>query len=218
MTTSAARPVERRGGRRSADVARRTRSAVLDSAMTLFAARGFDSVSLRDIADDAGTTHGLVRHHFGSKYDVWRAVVDEADARFSAALPADLLDPTAGPQRELPDAVAHIVTGLVLATRRHPEVAQLLVHEAAQSTERLDHVLTHLDPLRQLSAPLMERLHAAGHVTAYDADGFVMLLLGVAVLPFAVAPLAAALSGSDMTGEADAHRHAERVISLLLHT
>jgi AcrR family transcriptional regulator len=218
MTTPAtARPAGARGGRRPAEVARRTRGAVLDAALALFATRGFDGVSLRDIAEAAGTTHGLVRHHFGAKQDIWRAVVEEADARYTAALPADLLDPAGGPHRDLPDALAHIVTGLVLASWRHPEVARLLVHEGAQGGERLTRVLGHLDPLRRLSAPLLERLHAAGLVTAYDADAFVLLLLGVAVLPFALAPLAAAVSGADMAREADARQHAARVTALLLH-
>jgi TetR/AcrR family transcriptional regulator len=215
-TPAAPRPAGRRGGRQPADVARRTRGAILDAALALFAARGFDGVSLRDIADAAGTTHGLVRHHFGAKQDVWRAVVAEADARYVAALPADLADPAEGPRRDPSAALAHLVTGLVLATWQHPEVARLLVHEGAQGGERLTHVLGHLAPLRRLSAPLLERLHAEGHLAGYDVDGFVLLLLGVAALPFALAPLAAAVGGVDMAREADVRRHAQRVADLLL--
>jgi TetR/AcrR family transcriptional regulator len=215
-TPAAPRPAAPRGGRRPADVARRTRGAVLDAALALFAARGFEGVSLRDIADAAGTTHGLVRHHFGAKQDVWRAVVAEADARYLAALPADLVDPAEGPRRDPSAALGHLVTGLVLATWQHPEVARLLVHEGAQGGERLTHVLGHLAPLRRLAAPLLERLHAEGHLAGYDVDAFVLLLLGVAALPFALAPLTAAVSGADMAREADVRRHAQRVTDLLL--
>lgn len=218
MTQPAAAPrAGRRAGRQSADVARRTRGAVLDAALALFAARGYDGVSLRDIAEAAGTTHGLVRHHFGAKEDVWRAVVDEADGRYVAALPRELLDPSDPPPDDLPAAVARLVTGIVLATWRHPEVARLLVQEGSQGGERLGHVVRHLDPLRRVSAPLLDRLHAEGRVTRFDADGFVLLLVGVAALPFVLAPLVAEVSGADLTTEAAARAHAERVTALLLH-
>lgn len=42
------------------------RARLLDAAIECFAAHGFDE-SLRAIADRAGVTAGLVRHHFGSK-------------------------------------------------------------------------------------------------------------------------------------------------------
>src|SRR3712207_1559717 len=83
MNTTAA---ERRAGKQSTKAAAETRRAIVYAALTLFADRGFDAVGLRDIAAHAGTTHGLIRHHFGSKEGVWRAVVDAADGAFAAAL------------------------------------------------------------------------------------------------------------------------------------
>lgn len=45
-------------------------------AMKLFAERGFDSVTVRDISTEAGVSVGLINHHFVSK-DGLRAAVDD---------------------------------------------------------------------------------------------------------------------------------------------
>jgi AcrR family transcriptional regulator len=47
-----------------------------DTALTLFAERGVDAVSVRDVATAAGVSPGLVVHHFGTK-DALRQAVDD---------------------------------------------------------------------------------------------------------------------------------------------
>lgn len=44
-----------------------TRERITDAAERLFAARGYDGTSMRDIAGEAGVRVGLVSHHAGSK-------------------------------------------------------------------------------------------------------------------------------------------------------
>jgi AcrR family transcriptional regulator len=52
------------------------RARIRDAALALFAERGVERTTLRDIARSAGLSAGLVRHHFGSK-DGLRARCDE---------------------------------------------------------------------------------------------------------------------------------------------
>jgi AcrR family transcriptional regulator len=52
-----------------------TRATILDAARRRFAAVGFDSASLRAIADDAGVDPAAVLHFFGSKQRLFRAAV-----------------------------------------------------------------------------------------------------------------------------------------------
>lgn len=44
------------------------------AALELFARDGYEATSLRDVAAAAGVTHGLVRHHFGTKEGLQQAV------------------------------------------------------------------------------------------------------------------------------------------------
>jgi AcrR family transcriptional regulator len=43
------------------------RARIRDAALRLFAERGVEGATIRDIAAEAGVSSGLVRHHFGSK-------------------------------------------------------------------------------------------------------------------------------------------------------
>jgi len=52
------------------------RQKLIKASMVLFAERGFDGVTVRDIAKASGVSIGLVTHHFGSKEGL-RAAVDE---------------------------------------------------------------------------------------------------------------------------------------------
>jgi AcrR family transcriptional regulator len=53
-----------------------TRARIRDAALRLFAERGIDGATVRDIAKEAGVSAGLIRHHFGSK----EALRDACDA------------------------------------------------------------------------------------------------------------------------------------------
>jgi AcrR family transcriptional regulator len=59
----------------------RTRAALVASAFDVFAERGFQRLSLRQIADEIGTSHTALLHHFGSKDALLQAVLDEREAR-----------------------------------------------------------------------------------------------------------------------------------------
>lgn len=62
------------------------RARLLDTALRLFAEKGFDSVTVRDLAMASEVSVGLINHHFGSKEGL-RGVVDERFmAQFEEAL------------------------------------------------------------------------------------------------------------------------------------
>jgi AcrR family transcriptional regulator len=57
-----------------------TREAILQSALIAFSRAGYDGVGLREIAQEAGVTAILVNRYFGSKDDLFAAVVEIAFA------------------------------------------------------------------------------------------------------------------------------------------
>ncbi|MEQ9695459.1 TetR/AcrR family transcriptional regulator [Shimia sp. SDUM112013] len=73
-----------------------TRARILDAAERLFAERGFEGASIRDIAREAGVQAGLVTHHGGPKEDLFARIV----ARRADELSAGRLSALAS-QREL---------------------------------------------------------------------------------------------------------------------
>ncbi len=64
------------------------RRQILEAARTLYAERAYDDVSLAELASAAGVTRGLLHHYFGSKRELFLAV---------------MRDSTFMPETELPD-------------------------------------------------------------------------------------------------------------------
>ena len=77
------------------------RARILASALDRFAAHGYDSATMRDIAGHAGVSTALVTHHFGTKQAL-REECDSRVARFiaekqdAAATPSDMLGAVLG--------------------------------------------------------------------------------------------------------------------------
>jgi AcrR family transcriptional regulator len=71
---------------RSSSGDRTARAVIRDEALRLFAARGPDAVTVRQIAAAAGVSPGLVVHHFGSKDGLREAVDQHVVASFEAML------------------------------------------------------------------------------------------------------------------------------------
>lgn len=63
------------------------RQAILDAAFTVFAQRGYEQASVRDIASEAGVAKPTVYNHFGDKETLFRCSVEAtADAVMAANL------------------------------------------------------------------------------------------------------------------------------------
>ena len=95
-----------------------SRARLRDAAIRLFAERGVAGTSVRDIAEAAGVTAGLITHHFGSKERL-KAAVDELMVEvFTAPLTAssDHSRPTA---EGVAEALAHTMAA-------HPDLRAYL--------------------------------------------------------------------------------------------
>jgi TetR/AcrR family acrAB operon transcriptional repressor len=72
--------------RRTKEEAEQTRQDLLDAALTVFSRKGYSASRLEDIASAAGVTRGAIYHHFGSKADLYRALIDEANTVGNSAI------------------------------------------------------------------------------------------------------------------------------------
>ena len=52
-------------------------NTIMESALKLFAMKGYDAVSLDEVSKDANCSHGLLYHYFESKKDLYIAVVNK---------------------------------------------------------------------------------------------------------------------------------------------
>ncbi|MEO0600719.1 MAG: helix-turn-helix domain-containing protein [Myxococcota bacterium] len=195
-------------GRQSAEVARQTKHAILKAAGRQFAAQGFRATSVRDIAAEAGTTHGLIRHHFGSKEELWRAVVRDF-AEQVAALQLSL--------REELDATdpLELMRTLSIAFLRQsaamPEISRLVLLDCVEPGPRLDYLVDNLLPVHVGMEPLFERVQAAGHLVHHDNNSFFIFLIMVGVLPFTLADFTNRFYPEDVRTKDGIEAHIQRV-------
>lgn len=78
-------PPALRPAERDAD---RSRETILDAAERLFAERGYEATSLSDVGQAAGVSRGTPGYFFGSKADLYRAVLARCFAQSTAAIRA----------------------------------------------------------------------------------------------------------------------------------
>ena len=111
------------------------RDRLLAAAMTAFAGSGYEGASLRAIALAAGFDVSMVAHYFGSKAELWLAVVDEAAARMRAAhaeIAAKLYAPGVSAAQRLRQGVEFLFDQIA----SDPRLASLVLREASGEGER----------------------------------------------------------------------------------
>jgi AcrR family transcriptional regulator len=70
------------------------RDRLLDAAIDYVAHHGMTDLSLRRLADELGTSHRMLIHHFGSKDGLWVAIIREVERRQLAAVDDLVADPS----------------------------------------------------------------------------------------------------------------------------
>lgn len=94
-------------GRRSRAESQRTRERILERAERLFAERGYRGVSMRALAASCGVRPYTIQHHFGSKLELYRAVLFRWDVEIT-----DRVVRSARGARDLPGVVERVVDDL----------------------------------------------------------------------------------------------------------
>ncbi len=96
------------------------REQILEAALRVFARKGFDKATNKDIAHEAGITAGLIYHYFKSKEDLLKAALEgNAPNLQPRALPSEM--------RELPpDQMLRLVAAQLLKGAESEHFLQLL--------------------------------------------------------------------------------------------
>lgn len=98
-----------------------SRERLMHAALRLFAQRGFQKTSTREIAEAAGTNLAAIKYYFGDKAGLYRSVFFEMQAR-----PEDEIARYADPALSLREALRGLYSGFV-EPLREGDMAQLCV-------------------------------------------------------------------------------------------
>jgi AcrR family transcriptional regulator len=128
----------------------RTSARILDAAEAVFAERGFEAASLREIARRASLQQPGLYNHFASKRDLYAAVLDRALSPMAAAMTESM---RVADRRKTMRLLPSIITDLLLD---HPQMAALF-QQALRGED---------SPGQKLMRDWLDRLMAQGIDTA----------------------------------------------------
>lgn len=144
----------------------KTRARILAATVELIAREGWEAVTVRKVAADAGVNFALVNYHFGSKANLMLAALESAfeseiltpmSGAFASSHPdrviGELVQLTLGP--DVPDTARRVFESALGALAHDPELAR--------------RVRPMLDHFRSLLTDVFERAVAAGRLPG-DSD------------------------------------------------
>ena len=168
---------------RRTEAAEASKTAILDAAEALFADKGYEATSLQEICDRAGVTRGLPTYFFGSKEELYRAVLERI---FTLSLTRELLkilreqahQPEARPEEGLRVVIERFFDFLVT----HPTFIRITEWEALNGGRYLGNLPRVITTLREAVQVLQEEAR-----WDIDAEQFLIDLVALCWFPLAQA-------------------------------
>ena len=208
----AERKTKRRLGKQTREVSENTKKTVLKAALKIFAREGFYNAKLREIADQAGTTHSLIRHHFGSKDDLWKAVVDYGLSLHEKSLLRVLKSQKSADPVEL---FKDFITAYIRTVARNPELSIILLHDYSRSSPHLDYLMEKEKRLHSIIEPVFENAQKCGYFKGFDHDNFLMYVRALVETPIATKDMTNRLLKGNILSKKGTAIHTERVLGFL---
>jgi TetR/AcrR family fatty acid metabolism transcriptional regulator len=134
------------------------RRLLLDSAVKVFARKGYHAARVGDIAEEAGVAYGLLYHYFDSKDDVLRSVFRET----WRALIETIKSVEEGEDEPL-EQLRKVAEILLRSWRRDPDLVRVLVLEVTRSqhlAEEMDEIVASFAAIQEI----VERGQADGSI------------------------------------------------------
>lgn len=164
----------------------RTRETILDSAEHLFAHRGYEGTSLTEVGAAAGVSRGTPGYFFGSKEQLYRAVLERCLERVRAAV-------RSGRERALASGeptdvvLAGVVGEYFDFIGANPDFVRLMEWEALAGARRLEELPPHLEAAQEALGAIISEL-ALGPDQQAEAKQLLLSLIGLCWFPVVHGP------------------------------
>jgi AcrR family transcriptional regulator len=192
----------------------RSRAAILDAAEQLFAERGYDATSLTEVGAAAGVSRATPAYFFGSKSELYRAVLERSFAEVREAVRAGrerALASSQSPETILAGAVSDYFD--FLAAR--PYFIRLIEREALSSSplpEGMGYLSAGQEALAAISAEL-----GLDDAPSGEAAQLLLSIISLCWFPLIHGRTVAPAVGVSLTDPEERNRRKRHVISLVLH-
>ena len=192
----------------------RSRAAILDAAERLFAEKGYDATSLSQVGARAGVSRATPGYFFGSKSDLYQAVLDRCFAEVREAVRAGRARALAS--KESPDTIlAGAVSDYFDFLSARPNFIRLIEREALNGG-RLPEGVSHLSAGQEALAAISAEL-GLDDTPSGDAAQLLLSIISLCWFPLVHARTVAPAVGVVLDDAEDRERRKRHVISLVLY-
>lgn len=212
MAGTQTKPGRRPGRPSSDDDVGSKREELLVAALHLFGERGFDGVSLRQIAERVGADIGLTRYYFGSKEDTWKAAIDHLAERLGTELQQIAV-------REFPsktDMMKAVIHWFVRMSARWPELSRIIAFDGNDEGVRGQYIAERLvGPFFAAMDGLIVGAKAEGTIVDVSPRTIFFMITHGGSFPMALPVLTNRFPGGDIEDSGNLKAHAEAIILLV---
>ena len=107
--------------KRTKEEAAITRENLLQAGLAVFGRKGFEAATLEDVAREAGVTRGAIYWHFGSKTELFNALMEKYSSKGS-----DILQRAAAEGGNFKDILRRVFTCMLLAVETDLELRSMM--------------------------------------------------------------------------------------------
>jgi len=159
----------------------RTRQAILDAAMTLFAERGFFGTSIRDIARAVGVSESAIYNYFPGKTELFEALFTAEQQSVMQRLSALRTEPIHDPRATLTSLAVWVVTQF--AEPRQQELFRIFLSDGVRlAKDGRIHLLASVSSRYTTLQDLMRRLVRNGALRRADPEQLASEFIGPLLL------------------------------------
>lgn len=152
-------------------VRRANLAQILKAAEQVFAETGFNGATMAEIAEKAGLPKANLHYYFGTKEDLYRAVL--ANTLEMWLTPLSMIRPEADPA----EAVAAYVRAKMETARLRPFASKVFANEILHGAAHIEGFLSNdLKSLVEEKAQVIEGWIADGRMAAVDAKAFFFMI------------------------------------------
>ena len=203
---------KRKLGKQSREASEKTKKTILNAALKVFAREGFHNTKLREIADITGTTHSLIRHHFGSKYDLYKAVVDYGlnihEVRLRRVAKLHKSDNSV-------ELLKNFIASYVSLAAKNPEFTKIKMHNNTHTSPLFDYLIERQKKLHLIVEPVFKKVQQCGYFEDFEHDAFFVYLHALVETPIAMMDMSNMLLGQNVLSRKGIAMHTERVLNFL---
>lgn len=153
-----------------------TKDKILKAAKELFAKKGYDGTSTREIVNAAGVNISLIAYHFGGKENLFFSM-------FNHFMEDTYHNETNITTSALLDEFKAIITYIIRLRFEDPQLVKILHHEIILNSSRCDKIKNSLIPIWNRVKTLLIEGKAKGIFKFENIDNALAFTMSVAVLP-----------------------------------